>query len=131
MVEIKRCRVGRGIDTTVKSSEATWREFAPTWPMVLGHKNGSMSSVQYTRMYLAILFRANSGWVKLRDRAENNEVWVACYCADGKFCHTLIIALYAELRWPKLFKDGTGSRLILDKEVISVIEEFILNHKFK
>lgn len=123
---IKRCQLrSGGVDTTVKSAMGAIRELAPTWSMVMGHKQGTVSDKEYTSEYLLILHKAYQGWQSLRNDSNGTLLWVACYCPDGKFCHTYLIGLYASLRWPKLFEDRTGGRQVLGPEIISQVEEFV------
>lgn len=122
MTRISRCHISKGgIDTTVKSSVGAFREFAPIWGMVRGWKNGTLSDVEYTALYLPILDRAVEGWRALK---VEGDVTIACYCPNGQFCHTLLIGLYASLRWPHLFEDCTDSRNILSAEIITQV----INH---
>jgi ribA/ribD-fused uncharacterized protein len=73
------------LDTTVKSGI---KAFAPTWDMVMAHKEKRLSDDQYTDQYLR----------RMRDsRRDNPSVWkqlqdhtkfaALCYCTPGQFCH--------------------------------------------
>lgn len=128
-MEIYRCqkRFG-GVDITVGSGVGSMLELAPTLNMVMQHKgrwSPVISDEQYTELYLPILDLAYTGWQDLRAMGSNNRVIVACYCADGKFCHTYLLGLYASLRWPHLFEDKTGSRRVLLPGVINMVETFV------
>ena len=48
-----------GIDTTVKSATGLWRDFAPTWPMVMDWKRGELIWDQYVTKYGTILARVS------------------------------------------------------------------------
>ena len=80
------------LDTTVKSGYA---QVAPTWEMVLGSKDGTVSEENYTRQYYDILDysrRVNPNfWASLL-RLE--KVALGCYCARGKFCHRHLLVEY-------------------------------------
>ena len=79
------------MDTTVKSGYSI---FAPTWDMVLGHKNGSMDDDTYSRLYRDMLVRS---WTENRQKwmdflQSDDQFALACYCKAGVFCqrHLLI-----------------------------------------
>ena len=82
------------LDTTVKSG---YKQVAPSWEMVLGSKDGSMSEEKYTALYHDILDysrRVNPNfWASLL-RLE--KVALGCYCARGKFCHRHLLAKYLD-----------------------------------
>jgi len=40
------------IDITIKSGI---KAFAPTWPMVIGHKNGTITEKEYTDQYYSLM----------------------------------------------------------------------------
>jgi hypothetical protein len=44
----------KGVDVTVKSAEGFARSFAPSWSMVMGYKNGTLTEAQYTEQYMKI-----------------------------------------------------------------------------
>lgn len=77
------------IDTTVKSGVA-W--LAPTWDIVSNVKDGTITPEQYTEVYnrlmIESMFRHESDWYDLLNK---NKVAIACYCADGNFCHRHIL----------------------------------------
>lgn len=78
------------LDTTVKSGDAL---FAPTWDMVMGHKNGTVSDEEYTKLYRQMMIRS---WTHNREKWElllrsNEQVAIACYCPAGVFCHRLLL----------------------------------------
>lgn len=80
------------IDTTVKSGLPA---FAPTWDMVLGHKDGSMSNERYTELYQGLM---RSSWRDQQqawlDLLAKPKIALACYCRPGNFCHRHILASY-------------------------------------
>lgn len=73
------------VDTTVKTGALA---FAPSWEMVWGHKNGTLSDAAYTELYYA---RMRVSYVAQRPAWEQllqlERPAVACYCARGRFCH--------------------------------------------
>ena len=48
------------LNTTVKSGI---KAFAPTWDMVMGHKQGKISDEEYTKLYYALM---RESWKKAR-----------------------------------------------------------------
>lgn len=79
------------VDTTVKSGE---RFLAPTWEIVLSHKDGRISDAEYTAVYLDLMRRSyvahQDQWLRLI--RTDGPIAIACYCSymvDGKrkFCH--------------------------------------------
>ena len=80
------------IDTTVKSGLPA---FAPTWDMVLGHKDGTMSNERYTELYQGLMRHSwrdqQQAWLDLLAKPK---IALACYCKPGNFCHRHILASY-------------------------------------
>lgn len=77
-------------DTSIKTGKS---EFMPTWDMVMGHKQGTISDEQYTEMYYDLMrqrYRANrQRWLAfLRN---NPTLAIGCFCTPGKFCHRLLL----------------------------------------
>jgi hypothetical protein len=115
MVRLTRAQIRpgvRGVDVTVKSSKGFARSFAPTWSMVMGYKNGTLSEAQYTEQYMKILDAVSvEAWRWLYAQAVDGEVVLLCYCRDldaqGRrvFCHTRLIAAYAAEKYPKAFSN--------------------------
>jgi len=110
MVKIRRAQLyrGKGVDVTVKSAKDMARFFAPTWGIVMNHKSGAINDEQYTKAYRKILDDVGrNAWVWLANQAVDGEVTVLCFCRDGSFCHTYLLAAYAAEKYPDLFEDGT------------------------
>ena len=115
IVTLKRAQIGKasGLDITVKSAPRWSRPFTPTWEMVLGHKNKTISDEEYTQRYHEILEQVpKDTWRELWLLGqESGEVILLCYCPDRersggiKFCHTRLLAAYAAERFPKAFKE--------------------------
>lgn len=85
------------VDTTVKSGNDL---FAPTWSMVLGHKDGSLSDEEYIkqyheRMYASMKARPED-WMRY---AKSDDIMaLACYCKPGAFCHRhLLVKLFERI----------------------------------
>jgi len=82
------------LDVTVKSAKGNLRALAPTWEMILGYKDGTLSKTEYTTKYLAILEKSlythPESWDKLL--AHDGKIAFGCYCKTGNFCHRLLLA---------------------------------------
>lgn len=79
-------------DITVKGQHEDGKAFAPRWDMVMGHKNGTVSSAQYTEEYWKILNNVPpKSWYWLLSKQERTLV---CFCNKGAFCHRDILAQY-------------------------------------
>jgi uncharacterized protein YeaO (DUF488 family) len=80
----------RLLDTTVKSG---CFEVAPSWDMVSGSKNGTLSPEAYTTLYDRVIERSQvkypEFWAALLD---HSEIALACYCRPGVFCHRHLLA---------------------------------------
>lgn len=80
------------VDITVKGQDTNWKEFAPTWDMVMGIKNKTMTEGEYIRRYLAILDRVSCAtWDRLLCMPE---VTFVCFCTEHLFCHRNILVNY-------------------------------------
>jgi hypothetical protein len=80
------------VDITVKGQDPRWKEFAPTWNMVMGVKKGTMSEAEYIRLYLIILSRVSTTtWDAL---LQMEEVTFVCFCNKDWFCHRNILVRY-------------------------------------
>jgi uncharacterized protein YeaO (DUF488 family) len=77
------------LDITVKSGN---RVFAPTWDMVMGHKEGRISNEEYTDKYIGMMRlswqRHQADWLRL---LKQEVVTLCCYCPAGNFCHRHIL----------------------------------------
>src|SRR5512145_1067483 len=107
MIKLTRAQIRpgvKGVDVTVKSAVGFARSFAPTWHMVMGYKNGTLTEGQYTEQYMKILNAVSvEAWRWLYAQAVNGEVTLLCYCRDGWFCHTHLLIDYACKKYPKAF----------------------------
>ncbi|QZA70957.1 hypothetical protein AH06_185 [Erwinia phage AH06] len=116
-IQIARWRLAktRGIaflDTTVKSAKE-YAFLAPSWEMVMGYKQGSISENQYTELYYELLrsrYKADKQpFLKLLDDFRDKDIAVACFCTPGHFCHrhllvTILRALTVNANIPFEYK---------------------------
>jgi hypothetical protein len=73
------------IDTTVKSGR---RAFCPEWDMVMGHKDGSVSDLEYMARYKELMDASKKNYPEEWDELLGlGTVALACYCPPGRFCH--------------------------------------------
>ena len=113
MVAIKRAQINRntkGVDITVMSSKYQAKAFAPTWELVMGHKSGAFDENAYAMAYGALLnLIPTETWTWLAAQAGNDDdtVTLLCYCKNATFCHTHLVALYAEHVLPETFVCST------------------------
>lgn len=99
------------VDVTAKSGEGMALFFAPPWELVMGHKQGRITDEAFTEVYeqqLAAL--SEDVWLWLYQLGGSGSITLCCYCADGKFCHSLLIIDHALRRYPSLFDDGREER---------------------
>lgn len=79
-------------DITVKGHDAYGKYFAPSWSMVFGVKNGTMSEEQYVQAYIKILEAVPVhviDWFLSRPTRT-----LVCFCAADAFCHRNILVNY-------------------------------------
>lgn len=85
------------LDTTVKTGTSP---FAPTWDIVWGHKQGTVSDDEYTKCYRSLM---KESWVQRRAEwmetlQSTNKLALACYCRPDTFCHRhLLKDMFSEL----------------------------------
>lgn len=115
--QISQHRGKIGVDITVKLSNGNARLFAPTWDMVLDHKQGRITWDEYVDRYTRKLKTlGRSCWEWLRDQVdEGGEVVLLCFCRDetdeakGRKCHTHLVIDYGCRNFPEMFRDGRES----------------------
>lgn len=85
------------LDVTVKGQDPLGKSFAPTWEMVMGIKNNTMTQEQYTQRYVKMLSlligEVGEVWEDLKSFAlSRGSVTLVCFCKPGAFCHRVILA---------------------------------------
>jgi hypothetical protein len=91
---------GRGrLDVTVKGKDPLGIIFAPSWDMVMGVKNGTMSEAEYSQRYQSLINQILS--IKPRhptiqqilEKYEfEGTLVLVCFCKAYSFCHRYILA---------------------------------------
>lgn len=80
------------VDITVKGQHPYWKHFAPTWNMVMGVKNKTMTETDYINSYIKILKTVPTHvWDKL---LQMEQVTFVCFCNEQAFCHRNILVNY-------------------------------------
>lgn len=85
------------LDITVSDRNTTWgRAFAPTWDMVNGVRNGTLSEEDYTNQYRTLITRRIASYSSIKKKFEHlleqKRVVLVCFCLPGAFCHRVIFA---------------------------------------
>ena len=86
------------LDITVKNQHEIGKVFAPTWDMVLDHKNykkPEYGDVEYSNDYHRLMLwswaRENEYWMWLLGQ---QRVVLACMCKPHHFCHRQLLSKY-------------------------------------
>jgi len=78
------------LDISIKSGD---KVFAPSWDIVMGVKNGSVSMPQYVDRYHDLMKKSylsnTSRWMEL---LQMDVLVLCCYCRAGEFCHRHLLA---------------------------------------
>jgi hypothetical protein len=81
------------LDITVKGRDPIGGVFAPTWKMVMGLKNGTLTKREYTDEYCDLM---QESWKKNKHIWQKvwnmDEVTFVCFCSKDSFCHRYILA---------------------------------------
>lgn len=77
-------------DITVKGQDGMGKHFAPTWNMVMDHKNGVITDQQYVDRYIPILHSIPQHVWNWFFNAEVRTL--VCFCPETAFCHRNILA---------------------------------------
>jgi len=92
------------MDITVKSAVGIGTVLAPTWDMVMSHKDQTLSDWDYTVKYFSLIVsrmnapemegRANRSAFNLL--TEHKQITLVCFCPSGAFCHRVLAARMLE-----------------------------------
>jgi hypothetical protein len=64
----------------------------PSWELIMGSKNGTISEEEYTEKYLNYLNTLNKEKIK----ADLEDKVLLCWCKKGKFCHRHIVSKWLQ-----------------------------------
>jgi hypothetical protein len=81
-------------DITVKGQDSLGKFFAPTWDMVMGVKNGTLSTYDYSMQYARIAINAilNKELIDKIQQRFPQSITLVCFCKAGEFCHRYLLA---------------------------------------
>ena len=81
------------LDITVKGRDPVGLIMAPTWDMVMGHKNGTLNDEGYVKEYYQQIERTKISSLALWQQfMAMDEVTLVCFCRAGAFCHRVEMA---------------------------------------
>jgi uncharacterized protein YeaO (DUF488 family) len=90
---------GTVLDVTVKSARPEDACLAPTWALVLGVKDGTLSWTEYADRYTQLLRvrwntvpAARRRMEQLAQQAALGDVTLCCYCREPQRCHRSLLA---------------------------------------
>jgi len=90
-------------DITVKGNCEVGKLYAPTWNMVSGIKNGTLTHEEYTAQYYNLLIQrwATSGeeMISIVDKVRNQDVTLVCFCPTNTFCHRYLLVKFLQHNW--------------------------------
>jgi len=95
------------INITIKNSVAPWNVFAPTWIMVEGFKDGSLSEEEYKKRYLTLM-RERYKEIDLLPRLKR---WA--FCSDSV------------MQKSKNIEDNIREKLNDNPELLNMFEEYL------
>lgn len=97
------------LDITVKGNCPAGKLYAPTWKMVQGVKDGTMTEEEYTGQYYGLLIerynKLGSEMIKLVEIVQGTanmparDVTVVCFCPAGTFCHRHLLVQFLRHNW--------------------------------
>jgi hypothetical protein len=85
------------LDITAKGEDPLGKIFAPSWPMVMGVKNRTLTREQYSIEYAEIMNIALSSRYHQEDvhrilSKYQEKLVLVCFCPAGSFCHRYLLA---------------------------------------
>lgn len=114
-IQLRRAQISYAgpdrLDITVRSATGFARKLAPTWAMVIQHKDRELSDANYTSAYLERIEPPEKPWTfPFSDlwqfgTSHDDRITFVCFCKDGSFCHTNILIEYLCETFPNFFED--------------------------
>ena len=90
-------------DITVKGNTKSGKLYAPTWSIVNGIKNKTLSHKDYTSQYYKLLHkRLNTNkedMLNLVDKIKTQNVTLVCFCPANTFCHRYLLVKFLQHNW--------------------------------
>lgn len=91
------------LDITVKGNCVAGKIYAPTWDMVKGIKDGTLTEEEYTGQYYNHLIErwhvAGSEMHNLVDMVRNRDITLVCFCPADTFCHRYLLVKFLQHNW--------------------------------
>lgn len=85
------------LDITVAGKHAFGMFFAPSWRIVNGLKNNTITEYEYERDYRNMMLDKFHNHKHVWDKLlAMDEVTLVCFCRPGEFCHRLLLVKYLE-----------------------------------
>jgi hypothetical protein len=89
------------MDITAKGNFLPGVVLAPTWEMVRGFKDGTLSQWDYTSKYFSLLlerslFKDGKFESYLNEIVNHKQTTLVCFCPSGAFCHRILAARMLE-----------------------------------
>jgi uncharacterized protein YeaO (DUF488 family) len=96
------------LDITVKGNDVAGKIYAPTWPMVQGFKNKTITEAEYTKQYYELIVER---WEQSKEFVErtmhlvdtfgkNDEnITLVCFCPSNTFCHRYLLVKFLQHNW--------------------------------
>jgi uncharacterized protein YeaO (DUF488 family) len=102
MITLSRGQIGyaAGLDTSVKSG---LQILAPTWEMVMGVKNKTITEAEYIEDYKNSLDFYETRILRYLREMDTKHWTFLCYCRDEWFCHTYILIEWLVTKFPSEF----------------------------
>lgn len=72
-------------------------ELAPTWEMIMAHKEGNITEMDFISMYVDLLHRQRFDPNKFIEPLPD-PTFLLCYEKPGDFCHRRVLAEWIELK---------------------------------
>lgn len=96
------------IDITVKGNDIAGKLYAPTWQMVQGVKNNTMTEEEYTGLYYNLLITRWNDSQDFRDSTmrlvnifgkTDRDITFVCFCPADTFCHRYLLVTFLQHNW--------------------------------
>lgn len=85
---------GKVYNITVKNGMI---EFAPTWDIVMGIKNNSITEEEYTKRYCDLMRKSYNKYSDTWQELINSDLFaISCFCNENDFCHRFLLAKILE-----------------------------------
>jgi hypothetical protein len=91
------------LDITVKGNDVAGKIYAPTWQMVQGFKNKTVTEEEYTGQYYNLLIERwktnGEEMMRLVNMVRDRDMTLVCFCPSGTFCHRYLLVEFLRHNW--------------------------------